>query len=93
MIQVEVVYARPHQQWTVILELAEGTSAEIAVAVAKKSEPMLWIEAMNVVAYSVWGEEVPSSYVLKDGDRLELLRPLPIQPMEARRKKALNRNR
>lgn len=88
MVRIEVVYARPERQWSVELELVEGTSAEAASETARDSEPLLWVDEMNVVAYAVWGREVPGEYQLKDGDRLELLRPLPIDPMEIRRRKA-----
>ena len=91
MIQIEVVYALPNRQWTVDLELEVGTSAETAAEVARNSEPLLWIEDMNVAALAVWGKEVSGSYELKDGDRLELLRPLSVDPMEARRRKAAAR--
>ena len=35
--------------------------------------------------YSVWGEVVDESYVLSDGDRLEVLRKLKHDPMQLRR--------
>ncbi|MCY4128392.1 MAG: RnfH family protein [Gammaproteobacteria bacterium] len=88
MIQVEVVYTKPDRQWSVDLELAEGTSAEEAAELAQNSEPLLWVDDLNIVAFAVWGEEVTAEHELKDGDRLELLRPLPVDPMEARRRKA-----
>lgn len=88
MIRVEVAYARPDRQWSVELELDECTSAAEAAEVARNSEPLLWVEELDVVAFAVWGEEVSGEYELKDGDRLELLRALPVDPMEARRRKA-----
>lgn len=88
MIQIEVVYARPERQWSVDLEIDDGTSAEEATEIARNSEPLLWVDDLLVVAYAVWGREVPAEYRLKDGDRLELLRSLPVDPMEARRRKA-----
>ena len=93
MIHVEVVYARPRQHWCVDLELADGTTAEAAANVAVNSEPMLWIDDIEVVAYGVWGREVSASQPLCEGDRLELLRPLPVQPMDTRRRKALQQRR
>ena len=36
-------------------------------------------------AYAVWGKRVSVNTVLQDGDRLELLRPLKVDPKEARR--------
>ena len=93
MIRIEVVYARPRQHWSVELDLEEGSTAEFAASEAVKSEPMLWINDLEVVAYAIWGREVPASHSLADGDRLELLRPLPVQPMETRRRKALKQHR
>lgn len=88
MVQIEVVYARPERQWSVDLEIEDGTSAEEAMEIARHSEPLLWVDDLHVVAYAVWGREVTGEYQLKNGDRLELLRPLPVDPMEARRRKA-----
>ena len=93
MIQIEVVYALPDRQWSVDLEVEGGTSAEKAAEVARNSEPLLWIDDMNVVAYAVWGREVPGEHELKHGDRLELLRPLPFDPMELRRQNAASQKK
>ena len=89
MIQVEVVYALPNRQWSVDLDVEVGTSAEEAARIARNLEPLLWVDDINIVAFAVWGEEVSGNYKMKDGDRLELLRPLPIDPMEIRRRKAV----
>lgn len=93
MIRVEVVYARLRQHWSVALDLEDGSTAEFAASEAVKREPMLWIDDLEVVAYAVWGREVAATHLLDDGDRLELLRPLPVQPMETRRRKALAQHR
>ena len=42
-------------------------------------------ESKTVWAYAVWGKRVELTTPLKDGDRLELLRPLTVDPKEARR--------
>ncbi len=39
---------------------------------------------------AVWGRNVPSSYVLRANDRLELLRPLLVDPKLARRERFAN---
>ena len=87
-VEVEVVYALPDRQWAIELSLSDGTTASEAEAIVGKLEPMCWIEDWHVVAFGVWGEKVESDYVLQDGDRLELLRPLVESPMAARRRKA-----
>lgn len=38
-------------------------------------------------ALAVWGKRVPAALALRDGDRVELLRPLTADPMEARRRR------
>ncbi|HHW4678127.1 MAG TPA: RnfH family protein [Xylella sp.] len=43
----------------------------------------------QAVSYAVFGVLVKSDHVLCDGDRLELLRPLLIDPKEARRRRAV----
>ena len=88
MVRVEVIYARPERQWCVELDLDTGTSAAEALEIARNSEPLLWVDELSVVGYAVWGHEVPGEYRLKNGDRLELLRSLPVDPMETRRRKA-----
>lgn len=88
MIQVEVVYAKPDRQWSVELELDDGITAREAAKMARNMEPLLWVDDFNVVAFAIWGEEVRGERELRDGDRLELLRALPVDPMEARRRKA-----
>jgi len=40
---------------------------------------------LAAVAVGVWGEAMPLSAPLRDGDRVEVYRPLAIDPKEARR--------
>jgi putative ubiquitin-RnfH superfamily antitoxin RatB of RatAB toxin-antitoxin module len=42
----------------------------------------------GVSGYAVFGERVGMDTVLDDGDRLELLQPLLVDPKEARRRRA-----
>lgn len=88
MIEIEVVYAQPRKHWSVRLNLAAETTAAEASELARNSEPMLWIEGFEVAGFAVWGKQVAPTYLLQEGDRLELLRPLALDPMEIRRRKA-----
>ena len=38
-------------------------------------------------ALAVWGKRIPPALALKTGDRVELLRPLTADPMDARRRR------
>ncbi len=62
------------------LALPEGST--IADAIARSG----WDLPPDLVA-AVWGKARPASHRLCDGDRLELLRPLLVDPMEARRRR------
>lgn len=81
MIQVEVVLALPRECRSVQLALAVGTAAEEAAAASGLS-----LEGID--GYAVYGERVAADAPLRDGDRLELLRPLQLDPKEARRLRA-----
>ena len=81
MLRIQVVIAWPHRctQREVVLE--EG--ATVADAVRQAS-----LETAGVAGYAVFGLAVEPSEPLRDGDRVELLRPLQIDPKEARRRRA-----
>lgn len=48
-----------------------------------------WLEAhglgLDTLRCGVWGRVQPLDHVLRDGDRIELYRPLTVDPKEARR--------
>ena len=81
MLRIQVVIAWPHRcmQREVVLE--EG--ATVADAVRQAS-----LETAGVAGYAVFGLAVEPAEPLRDGDRVELLRPLQIDPKEARRRRA-----
>lgn len=84
---VEVVYAEPAHQRSVMLDVVAGSTArEIAI----RSRLNRWFPHLDLqsVAIGVFGEVVEDDYVLRSGDRLELYRPLLLDPMQARRQRA-----
>jgi len=46
------------------------------------------LDAPEIAGYAIYGERVTPSTLLRDGDRLELLRGLLIDPKQARRRRA-----
>ena len=80
--RVEVVLALPRHQRTVAVELAGP--ATVASAIAASGLPLAGIDA-----WAVHGVRVKADTPLRDGDRVELLRPLQMDPKEARRRRAL----
>jgi hypothetical protein len=90
-LHVRVVYALPEQQLGVPLDVAPGTCA--AEAIARSGLLEKFPEAASrPLACAVFGRAVPLTYELRDGDRIEILRPLLIDPKQSRREAAA-RNR
>jgi putative ubiquitin-RnfH superfamily antitoxin RatB of RatAB toxin-antitoxin module len=84
--RVEVVFALPRTHRSVTVELPAG--ARVADAVAASG---LGVDGVD--GYAVFGERVTAATVLEEGDRVELLRPLRVDPKDARRLRAARSRR
>lgn len=87
LLEVEVAYAEPAQQWVVPLSLPEGATVADALAGVTQLEPFSRLE-LDQMAVGVFGEVVAHSQVLQAFDRVELYRPLHQDPKAARRLRA-----
>ena len=85
--KVEVLMAWPRRFESVSLELPVGATLSDALAAAG------WSDAEGISGYAIFGVNAALDTVLRDGDRVELLRPLLMDPKEARRRRALKRAR
>lgn len=85
-IAVEVVHALRARQLVLRLEVAPGTTAAQALALA--SARGSWPSLPQGHRLAVFGKLVDADRVLVDGDRVELLRPLVNDPKEIRRRRA-----
>jgi putative ubiquitin-RnfH superfamily antitoxin RatB of RatAB toxin-antitoxin module len=81
--RIEVVQARPGGAEIVRLDLPAGATVHDALAAAG-------IDARQV---GIFGRRVSVDARLSDGDRIEIYRPLTIDPKEARRKRATRSGR
>jgi len=83
-LRIEVVCARPERHETVVLELEQGATVRAALQAAgmPPDQPV-----------GIFGRRVDLDARLADGDRVELYRPLRVEPKEARRRRTLNRTR
>ncbi|MEN1940534.1 RnfH family protein [Luteimonas sp. MJ246] len=79
--RVEVVLALPRAHRAVVVDVA--APASVADAVAASGLPLEGIDA-----YAVYGVRVAGDAPVRDGDRVELLRPLVVDPKDARRRRA-----
>ncbi len=87
MLKVEVVYALPERQWQVTLEVPAGATAQDAIA----SSGLLAVHpalATGPLRLGLFGRIVAPDQALREGDRVEVLRPLAADPKEVRRKLA-----
>lgn len=97
MITVEVAYATPKKQQIISLQVPEGTVALEAVKQSGIAEvfPQINIETdpMGIFGNTLGarGLAVAAKYILKEGDRIEIYRPLIADPKEARRQRAQRR--
>lgn len=80
-IRVQVIQAWPRRHEAREVELPEGATVADALAAAALSPE-------GHAAMAIYGETVAADQTLRDGDRLELLRPLLLDPKEARRRRA-----
>ena len=87
-ITVEVAYAEPARQLIVSLEVPPGTTALQAVRQSgiRREFPALAAEAR--LELGIFSKKCPPEAVLRPGDRVEIYRPLLIDPKAARRLKA-----
>lgn len=86
-IEVEVVWAEPGRQWLKVLQLPVGSTLQTAIEASGFEDD---IEGFEVSAnrVGIFGQKASLDTVLRDGDRVEVYRPLLIDPKEARRLKA-----
>jgi len=89
-IEVEVVYALPLAQEITSLRMPAGTTVAQAVARAGVAirHPEVDLGAGRVAVY---GRLVSGDAVLRDQDRVEILRPLSADPKEVRWRRAARR--
>ena len=84
---IEVSYAVPGAQRVLRLRVPRDCTARRAVELSCMAALFPEIDAENC-PIGVFGARVENGYRPKDGDRLEIYRPLENDPMEARRRAA-----
>ena len=84
-IEVEVAYAERHRQILRALRLPAGSTVAQAIAAARILDV---VPDQPVWTTGIFGRLVQADEVLSDGDRVELYRPLLLDPKEARRRRA-----
>jgi len=92
MIDVEVMYADLDRVWQFPLRVAAGSTVADALEVAKAHADWPGID-IKPELLAVYGQTATFQTRLHEFDRVEILRPLVIDPMDARRGRVVKKAR
>lgn len=84
---VEVIYALPGRQHSAHLELDEGATVAAALGAVDRMIPFAELDLASAPV-GIFGRLAERDTVLHHGDRVEIYRPLAVDPKEARRLRA-----
>ena len=92
LLNVEVVYARPQYQTVLSVAVPSGTTALEAVRSSGmlQRHPELVADTLEL---GVFGSAVAHDYEVEQGDRVEIYRPLLVDPVTRRRRLAKTQTR
>lgn len=91
-IMIEVAYALPHDQFLKRFEVPVGTSLAQAIQLSGIHQLYPKIDCAGLKT-GIFGKIVSADTVLQPHDRIEIYRPLAIDPKEKRRLKSRKRAR
>ena len=88
-ITVSVMHAEPERMFSIELSLPHGATVADAIEQSgiRQARPDIEIREGRI---GIFSRKASLGTVLRDGDRVEIYRPLKIDPKEARRKRARN---
>jgi len=87
VIRIEIVYAEPQRSVVKCLSVAQGAVIADALGLVAADPDFLGID-LSGSAVGIFGRVAHRDQPLKDGDRIEIYRPLAEEPKLARRKRA-----
>ncbi len=86
-ISAEVVFAVAGEQRLVTVSLPPGSTVADAIE-ASALQAHFAEHDLAAMSVGIWGRPVSRKQTIADGDRVEIYRPLEIDPREARRRRA-----
>lgn len=89
-LRVEVAFAHADRQWLLVVDLPDGACVRDAVDASGVIAAAALSEPLDV---GVFGRRCTPDTPLRDGDRVEIYRPLSFDPMESRRRRAAKAGR
>lgn len=86
LLKIEVIFALPEKQEGISLTVPTGSTVEEGIRASGILEQYSQID-LACMKVGIYGKKVDLHHVLEAGDRVEIYRPVTIDPKEARRKK------
>lgn len=87
MLTVEVVYGLPERQKLMVTSVAEGSTVEQAIMQSGIMDHFADID-LTKNPVGIWNRTCKLTDQLRNGDRIEIYRPLVADPKEIRRRRA-----
>ncbi len=87
-ITVEVAYALPERQMIIPLKVEEGTTVKQAILQSGILDKFPGLELTPETKVGIFSKLTKQDAVLRDGDRVEIYRPLIADPKEVRKRRA-----
>lgn len=84
---IEVVYALPEQQKIMVTQITPGTTVQEAIELSGIKQYFSDID-LEKNAVGIWNKTCKLTDKPRDGDRIEIYRPLVADPKEIRRRRA-----
>lgn len=86
-LNVQLCYATPEVVFHVDLQLASGSTLMHAIEASGVVQLFPAID-LTINKVGIFGKQKPAETLLREGDRVEIYRPLQADPKESRRKRA-----
>ena len=90
--KVVIVYCAPGADHQVEIDVPAGTTIEAAIRLCGLAE-FADESGARPLRVGVWNRVVPLDQLVREGDRIEIYRPLAVDPKEGRRLRAEARRR
>lgn len=87
MLEIEIVYGTPEKQILRTFSVKNGTTARAAVLQSSLDKDFPGLD-LNTAPLGIFGKKIKDDTLLRNRDRIEIYRPLLIDPKEARRRRA-----
>lgn len=86
MLEIEIVYGTAEKQILRSIRIEQGATARMAVLQSGLDKDFPELD-LNAAPLGIFGKRVKDDFLLRERDRIEIYRPLLIDPKEARRKR------